>query len=61
MEQFTISIDVGGTKTAYGLLDGQKNIIRRMTHPSNAACSPESFFDQIVNNIRDLMAAGHIG
>jgi glucokinase len=61
MEQFTISIDVGGTKTAYGLLDGHKNIIRRMTHPSNAACSPESFFDQIIGNIRELMATGHIG
>jgi glucokinase len=59
-EQFTISIDVGGTKTAYGLLDGQKQIIRRMTHLSNAACSPEVFFDQIIGNIRELMAAHHI-
>jgi glucokinase len=60
MEQFTIGIDVGGTKTAYGLLDGKKQMLRRMSHPSNAACSPEVFFDEIVGNIRELMAANHI-
>jgi glucokinase len=54
MEQYTIGIDVGGTKTAYGLLDGRKQIVRRLTHPSIADCSPEAFFDQIAANIGEL-------
>ena len=56
MEQFTIGIDVGGTKTAYGVLDANKNVICRMAHPSNADYSPETFFDLIAENIKKLMA-----
>ena len=57
MERYTIGIDVGGTKTAYGVLNGQKELVRSLTHPSNAECSPEAFFDQIAANVRELMAA----
>ena len=54
--EYTIGIDVGGTKTAYGVLDGEKNLIRDLTHPSNAECSPPEFFDQIAGNVKALMA-----
>ncbi|WP_010258159.1 ROK family protein [Treponema primitia] len=57
MDLHTIGIDVGGTKAAYGLLNGQKEIIRRRSHPSDDTASPEEFFDTIVANIKDLMAA----
>ncbi|MDR2433186.1 MAG: ROK family protein [Treponema sp.] len=57
MERFAIGIDVGGTKTAYGVLDSQKNIIRGLTHPSNAESSPEEFFDEIAANVTQLIAA----
>ena len=57
MDLYTIGIDVGGTKTAYGLLDGQKRIVRRLSHPSDDTASPEEFFDTIVANIKGLMAA----
>jgi glucokinase len=60
MEQYTIGIDVGGTKTAYGVLDRQKNIVARLSHPSDASCSSEAFFDRIAANIGELMAARHI-
>jgi glucokinase len=60
MEQFTIGIDVGGTKTAYGLLDGEKRIVRRLSHPSDSRCPPERFFDRIAAGIDELLAAGHI-
>ncbi|MDR1410899.1 MAG: ROK family protein [Spirochaetaceae bacterium] len=60
MEQYTIGIDVGGTKTAYGVLDGRKNIVARLNHPSDASCSPGAFFDRIAANIRDLMAANRL-
>ena len=57
MKQWVIGIDVGGTKTAYGVLDSGKNLVRSLTHSSNAECSPEAFFDQIAVNVRELMAA----
>ena len=60
MAQYTIGIDVGGTKTAYGVFDGQRKLIRRLSHPSNADVSPEVFFDLIAANVKELMAACNI-
>ena len=60
MEQFILGIDVGGTKTAYGVFDNKKNIIRRLQHRSDASCSPESFFDGIASNVTELLAASGI-
>ncbi|MDR2054201.1 MAG: ROK family protein [Treponema sp.] len=60
MEQYTIGIDVGGTKTAYGVLDREKNIVARLSHPSDASCAPDVFFDRIAANIGELMASHHI-
>ena len=57
MKQYTIGIDVGGTKTAYGVFDRQRKLIRRLSHPSNADISPEEFFDGIAANVKELMAA----
>jgi len=60
MEQYTIGIDIGGTKSAYGLLNSQKQIVSRMTHPSNNACKPEFFFDEVVANINKIMSDNDI-
>ena len=60
MEQFTIGIDIGGTKAAYGLLNSQKQIVLRKTHPSNADCPPEEFFDEVTATIRGIMSDNHI-
>ena len=57
MEKYTIGVDVGGTKTAYGIYDKDKNLIRSQSHKSDAECSPEAFFDGIADNIKELMAA----
>ena len=57
MKQYSIGIDVGGTKTAYGLFDGQKNLVRGLNHPSDPEYTPEEFFGKIAANIRDLMSA----
>ncbi|MDR1127918.1 MAG: ROK family protein [Treponema sp.] len=59
MERYTIGVDVGGTKTAYGVLDGG-NIVARLSHPSDASCPPGAFFDRIAANIRELMEANRI-
>jgi glucokinase len=60
MERFSIGIDIGGTKTAYGLLDSKNRIISRKTHPSNNSCTPEMFFDEVIDTIRSLMTENHI-
>jgi glucokinase len=57
MEKFTIGIDVGGTKTAYGVFDGQKGLVCRLSHKSDTECPPEEFFDGIAVNVQELMAA----
>jgi glucokinase len=60
MEQYTIGIDIGGTKAAYGLLNNQKEIVHRRTHPSDAGCSAGDFFDGVIANIRNIMSENHI-
>jgi glucokinase len=60
MEQYTIGIDIGGTKAAYGLLDSQKRIVGRVTHVTDAGCSCEDFFDGVVANIRRIISDNHI-
>ncbi|MCL1992813.1 MAG: ROK family protein [Spirochaetes bacterium] len=60
MQKYTIGVDVGGTKTAYGVFDTDKNLIRHLSHPSNTACPAEDFFDQIAANVNRLMAACEI-
>ncbi|MDR1065473.1 MAG: ROK family protein [Oscillospiraceae bacterium] len=53
-KKYTVGIDVGGTKTAYGLFDAEKKLIGRSRHFSDAKLPPEAFFDQIIENIRVL-------
>lgn len=60
MEQYTIGIDIGGTKVAYGLFDNQKHILMRKTHPSNVSYSPEEFFDDIATNIQEIVSGNHL-
>ena len=60
MEQYTIGIDVGGTKTAYGIFDRQRNLIRSLNHKSDADHAPETFFGLIADNIKDLISESSI-
>ena len=60
MEKYTIGIDVGGTKTAYGIYDREKNLVRSLQHKSDADSPPEAFFDAIAANIKELTAASLI-
>ena len=60
MEQYVIGIDVGGTKTAYGLYDSKRNLIAGRRRLSNKEHSSEQFFDEIVLNINEMLAERHI-
>ena len=55
MEQYIIGIDVGGTKTAYGIFDKDNTIINRLVHKSDDNSPPELFFDQIAGNVHKLI------
>jgi glucokinase len=55
MAAYTIGVDAGGTKTAYGILDNEKKIIRRISHPSDNGAPPEAFFDTIAGRILELL------
>ncbi len=53
---YTVGIDVGGTKTAYGLFDGDRTLVERFEEPSDPALSAEKFLDRIVRSCRNLTA-----
>ncbi len=55
MEQYTIAIDVGGTKTAYGIYDSNRKLITKFRRPSRPEYSAEQFFDDVVSNIQALI------
>lgn len=55
MSIYTIGVDVGGTKTAYGLFDSQKNLIFKNKTSTRADMNGEEFFDVIAENISSIM------
>lgn len=52
---YTIGIDVGGTKTAYGLLDDSLRVVARRRTASDASLTPEAFFDDIARNVTEML------
>jgi glucokinase len=61
MAAYTIGIDVGGTKTAYGVLDSERKIIKRTSHPSDRDTPPGPFFDAIADRVQELLNGMGIG
>jgi len=53
--KYVIGIDVGGTKVAYGLFDGDGKIIDRAWHPTDADADGVAFSDTIINNVKTIM------
>lgn len=60
MNNFTIGIDVGGTKTAYGLFDSNKNLIFKNKLPTNPNLDAQAFFDEIVDNVNIILRDNNI-
>ena len=56
MASYSIGIDIGGTKTAYGLFDESRNIVARRRHPSDNTLDSEAFFSVVADNVRQLCA-----
>ena len=53
--EYAIGVDVGGTKTAYGLYNEKLELVLQRRHDSNTALSAERFFDMITENVREML------
>ena len=58
---YTVGVDVGGTKTAYGLFDGGGEPVSTLRRDSDATLGPEEFFDNIVTTIGALCRDNGVG
>lgn len=52
---YTIGIDAGGTKVAYGLFDGAGSLIDRTQHPTDTEANGPAFADQLIRNVGGLV------
>lgn len=57
MGKYTIGIDVGGTKVAYGLFDEGMALIAREQHPSPAEADGPEFCDLLIERVEGLIRA----
>ena len=53
--EYTIGVDAGGDKVAYGLFDGGGGIVGRTEHRADAGAGGPAFSDAIAANARTLM------
>lgn len=61
MARYTMGIDAGGTKVAYGLFDGAGKLLRRFEHPTDAQADGPAFTDQLVDTAYHMLEAERIG
>ena len=55
-KDYTIGIDAGGTKVAYGLFDREGTLTDRMQHPSDSRADGPAFSDKMLESVRELLA-----
>lgn len=60
MASYSIGVDIGGTKTAYGLFDESGEMIARRQHPSDSTLDNEAFFTVVAQNIQALCAENSV-
>ena len=61
MENYTIGIDVGGTKTAFGLFDESRELVAKHRCLSDPALTAEQFFSQLADSLRVFINSQGIG
>lgn len=54
MGEYRIGVDVGGTKVAYGLFDGQNHLLDRYEHPSPLDIDGPGISDLVIGGIRQV-------
>lgn len=60
MARYTMGIDAGGTKVAYGLFDAAGKLLRRFEHPTDAQADGPAFTDQLVDTAYHMLEAERI-
>ncbi len=55
-----IGIDVGGTKTAYGLFDRDYNLLYRVEYPTDSAADGPVFAAEIIGRTREILAVNKL-
>ena len=58
--KYLIGIDIGGTKTAYGLFTENKQLIIDRKKESDPSLEPKIFFDGVLNEIKSLLIDNNI-
>lgn len=61
MARYTMGIDAGGTKVAYGLFDASGRLVRRYEHPTDVQADGPAFSDQMVDTAYRMLEAQGIG
>ena len=54
-KHYAVGVDIGGTKVAYGLFDGNGELIDRDEHPSDREADGPAFSDEIVRHVDALL------
>ena len=55
MGKYIVGVDVGGTKTAYGLFDERLSLIEALREPSNRELTAQAFADNIIKTANALL------
>lgn len=55
MKPYSIGIDAGGTKVAYGLFSSDGTLIDRRQHPSDACADGSAFADKMIDTIFEIL------
>ena len=57
---YYLGIDVGGTKTAYGLFNERKELVAKIKTPTDTTLSADVFFDGVCSQIGSLLLANNL-
>ncbi len=60
MKKYVIGIDVGGTKTMYGVFDDRMNLVRVIQRSTDQEFSAEQMMDQMTAHVNELMRGAGI-
>lgn len=55
MNEYTIGVDVGGTKVAYGLFDGAGALLDRCQHPTDAQADGPALSEKMIETVCALL------
>ena len=58
--RYYVSVDIGGTKVAYGLFNEQRQLVARTEHSTDPTWKPDTFAKDIVCYFEQLIAQNKV-